>query len=278
MSVYPTPLLKLDNFWGKHGQFVAFVKDESKNPYGTVKDRRNAALMKKANNMRVDKLALITSGNNGFSLAKLAEPYGIKVVCVINKEAPEFIKAPLKQTAHHVIELNLDSKILRPEEIISFARETDDEVIWDATNGFDEYYEPILQEIIHVIKPSYIVVPVGSGGLFVGLAEAVERFELPTRIIGIGVQNTLQSFADKLFTPWSPYTKAVEAYQKMGHIIIRLTEQEIKKTYQTFKNVVNCEPSSSIVFAAPEKIHFLKKDKVVFVNSGTTSGAIYQNH
>ena len=62
------------------------IKDEFSNTCGTIKDRRNSFILREANRMKVDKLVLITSGNNGYSLAKLAknQKLNIKVVAIVN--------------------------------------------------------------------------------------------------------------------------------------------------------------------------------------------------
>lgn len=265
----PTPLSKIQNFWENTGiKAEFFVKDESVNPFGTIKDRRNEGVIKDAARLKVDKLVLITSGSNGYSLCQLAAGLPIKVVCFISKDMNAEIKEVLKKHAYQVIELNLEHKILRPEELIAFARETDDEVIWDVTNGYEDYYAPIMQEILEKLVPDYIVVPLGSGGIFVGLAEEAERLNLKTKVIGIGVQNSIHSLADKLSTPWTPYAKAIEAYQKFGHLIYRLSEEEVKTAVKNYKNIANAEVSSLVVFNAPVKHQFKKSDNVVFINSG----------
>ena len=264
-----TPIIKTEIFDDRK-KLKTFIKDESINIFGTIKDRRNIQIIKEANRLRVDKLVLITSGNNGYSLAKLAQGTPIKVVCIVSKNLPDEVKNLLKAVSHQVTELNLDHKILRPEEIISFAREKEDEVIWDVTNGYEENYIAVVDEILESTVPDFIVVPVGSGGIFLGIVEGVERRELETKVIGIGVQNTTHSFADKLSTPWTPYSRALENYQKLGHFIYRLTEGKAKDTYNKFKNVVDCEPSSSIVFAAIDKHKFKPEDIIVFLNSGKT--------
>jgi len=263
-----TPLIETKNFKGQYGVTETFIKDESKNPFGTIKDRRNWHILQEANRLKVDKLVLITSGNNGYSLAQLAKGSSIKVVCIINKDISQEMKVLLSSVAYQVIEVNLDYKILRPEEIVAFAREKDDEVIWDVTNGYEEYYSLAVDEILKTIKPDYIVVPVGSGGIYLGFVQALENRKSSAKVIGIGVQNTVNSFADKLSTPWTPYARALEHYNKLGHSIYRLTEDEVKKTHQIFKNMLDCEPSSSIVFAALQKNKFRPKDVIVFLNSG----------
>lgn len=269
-NIIPTPLLDISDFEGinKH---IAYIKDESKNSFGTIKDRRNFFVFQEASRLKVDKLVLITSGNNGYSLAQYLKGTGIKVVCIISRDLSIEIKNALRSVAYQVIELNLNHKILRPEELIAFARETEDEVIWEVTNGYEEYYDQVVAEILEKVIPNYIIVPVGSGGLFVGVVQAIEQRGLPIKVIGLGVQNTTHSFADKLSTPWTPYSKAIESYEKFGHKVYRLNEDEVRKTYTKYKNIMVCEPSSSVVFAVNSKHQFLEDDIVVYVNSGKSA-------
>ncbi len=249
------------------GVSAILVKDESKNITGTAKDRRNQFIVGEAERLKVDKLVLITSGNNGLSLATLAQGKDIKVVCIVDRSLDLSIITQLKRVAYQVIEVNLQHKILRPEEIISFAREREDEVIWDVTNGYEESYTSIVSEL-RSLQPTYIIAPVGSGEIFVGLAQGIERFKLKTQLIGIGVQNTLNSYADKLHTPWTPYTRALEALQQRGHQIIRVSEAEIKQTFTRYKHVFRCEPSSAIVFSVFSDVKFQPTDTVVLINTG----------
>jgi cysteine synthase len=265
-----TPLIELTTFGAEFGLKAKkiLLKDESKNPFGTIKDRRNFYIFEEADRLKVDKIVLITSGNNGYSLAQFAKGSSVKVVCIVSKNLSPDIKHSLQQIAYQVIELNLEHKILRPEELIAFAREKEDEVIWEATNGYEEKYQDVVDEIIKEVTPDYIVVPVGSGGIFIGIVQGLERRGATTKVIGVGVQNTIQSFGDKLSTPWTPYAKALEHYQKNGHPIYRLSEDEVKKGYKQFKNITTCEPSSSIVFTAIHKHRFAPSDTIVFLNSG----------
>lgn len=264
-----TPLLQFPQLAKTAGVAAVWVKDESKNKTGTVKDRRNSFILEEALRLRVDKLVLITSGNNGFSLSTLAKETEIKVVCIVDRNLNQETINSLKQVAYQVIEVNLQHKILRPEEIIAFAREREDEVIWDVTNGYEESYSPIVSEI-REMKPTHIVVPVGSGEIFVGIAQGIERYKMPTKIIGIGVQNTLQSFADKLHTPWTPYARALEAYQAKGHPVYRIQESEVKSTYRHYQQLVSCEPSSAVVFSVFDHHSFSKNDQVILLNTGKT--------
>lgn len=262
-----TPLVELKNLEKQFALAFVGIKDESKNQTGTIKDRRNEFILNEAERLKVDKLVLITSGNNGLSLATLAKDFDIKIVCIVDRSLEPVTIASLKKVAYQVIEVNLRHKILRPEEIIAFAREREDEVIWDVTNGYEESYVTIIHEL-RELKPDYIAVPVGSGEIFLGLVQGIDRLKLSTRLIGIGVQNTLSSFADKLHTPWTPYARALDALQQRGHHILRIGEEDIKSTYTTYRNIVTCEPSSAVVFAALSRFPFEQNNIVVLINTG----------
>lgn len=263
-----TPLMPLDDLAHRFGVKKIYIKDESANPFGTIKDRRSYEIVNRSR-IHVDKLALITSGNNGYSLGKFSENHGINVVCVVDRNMQADTKARLQETCYQIIESNLKHKILRPEEVVAFARERDDEVIWDVTNGFEEAYEPIIREI-QKMRPTHLVVPVGSGGIFTGLGSAIEKMRLKMKLIGIGVQDRYESFADKLNTPWTPYAKAMTALEARGHRIHRLSEQAVQETYQAFRDICPCEPSSAVVFGVFRQHQFSPKDTVVLLNTGSS--------
>jgi len=240
------------------------VKDESKNPFGTYKDRRSEFIIERAKNEFIDKLVLITSGNAGYSLARFAEGTSIKVVSVVD-EVSFTIRDRLEKHSHKVIDVDLSKRIIKPEEVIAMARESDEEVIWDVTNGFHQAFHSIIQEIA-AENPDWLIVPVGSGEAFVGLYEELKRHELKTKLVGVGVKGP--SIADKLYTPWTPYKDKIEAILKEGHLYIRLSEEQIKDAYEKVRNVISVEPSSSIVFGVLPELDIDSKDKVIVVNSG----------
>jgi cysteine synthase len=265
-----TPLIKIEKLCKKFGLPNLFIKDESKNPFGTFKDRRSEYIIQKGVEHRIDKFVIITSGNAGYSLGKFAEGTNIKIVNVIDKKLKNSIKNKLKEVSYKVIEIDLSKKIWAPEEIIAMARENEREVIWDATDvihNWEKGYIKIIEEIKDK-KPDFIVVPVGSGETFCGLYEGIKKFELKTKLIGVGVKAKWHSFADKLYTPWTPYERKMKAIQKEGHKIIRLNEKEVKQMWKEFKDIIDCEPSAVVVFAVFSKFKFKKDDKIILINSG----------
>ena len=119
------------------------------------------------------------------------------------------------------------------------------------------------------LKPKFIVTPVGSGGIYVGLLDGVQKYLPSTKLIGLGTKECFSSLADKLCTPWTPYAKALEVSQTHENIIIRLSEDEIKDTFTKFKHYACMEPSSAVVFAALNLVPSIEPDDcVVLINTG----------
>jgi len=265
-----TPLIKIERLCKRLGLVNLFIKDESKNPFGTFKDRRSEYIIKSGINEHINKFVIITSGNAGYSLAKFAEGTNIKIINFVDRKIKKSIKNELKGVSYKVIEIDLSKKIWTPEEMMAIARENDTEVVWDAIDGIYDYqkgYIKIIEEIKNK-KPNFIIVPVGSGEAFCGLYEGIKKFKLKTELIGVGVKAKWHSFADKLYTPWTPYESKMRAIQKEGHKIIRLNETEVKQMWKEFKNVIDCEPSAAVVFSVFSKIKFKKEGKIILINSG----------
>lgn len=209
---------------------------------------------------------LITSGNAGTSLAKFANGSDLKVICIVDKNLPAKIYKKLAEVSYKVIRVDLSSRILKPEEVISLARETDEEVIWDVTNGWHDAYEDIIKEIKDV-RPHFLITPVGSGEAFVGLFNGIKKYKLHTALIGVAPKNS-PSFADKLHTPWTPYASKMKSILWRNHKIIRLSEETIKKAYSLARKHIACEPSSAIVFEVFPDLKIKKEDTVIVINSG----------
>ena len=266
-----TPLIRIKKLYKIFGLKNLYIKDESRNPFGTYKDRRSELIIREALRKKLDKLIIITSGNSGYSLARCAEDTPLKVICVIDKNDKNSIKSKLKRCSYMVLETDLLKKKINPIDLIKEIRENEREKIKDVSNGFHSAYINIIREIKDE-KPDYIIVPVGSGECFYGLYKGIKRYKLKTKLIGIGVKNKKESFADKLPTIWTPYQSNLNNLCKKGHKIIRLNEREIKIAYNKFKKLINCEPSSAVALGVLYKIKFNKEDKIIIINSGRGVG------
>lgn len=252
------------------------IKDESKNPFGTFKDRRNKIVIDEAMEEHIDKLVLITSGNAGYSLARLAETTRIKVVCVIDRALDSVIKEHLNECSYKVIEVDLPGKIFQAEDVMALARETSKEVIWDVTNGYHAAFQAITEEIKGK-NPNWLVTPVGSGEAFVGLYMGLKKYAMKTKLVGVGVHKLRDhqlelcegpSIADKLYTPFTPYKKRIETILEEGHLYIQVSDKQISDVFEKVSPIISCEPSSAAVFAALPKLDIIKDSKVIVINSG----------
>jgi len=277
-AIGDTPLIRRKRLIELFSFPKLLVKDESRNPFGTFKDRRNELIIKKAMEARIDKLALITSGNSGYSLARLAEGTGIKVVCIVDRKIDPHIKEHLKKYAEKVIEVDLSQKIFRTEDIIDLARGTSvHEEVWDVTNDYHEAFHSIVGEI-EGEDPDYLICPLGSGEAYVGLYEGLKKYRLKTKLIGVGVHElrdnelTLSgspSIADKLYTPYTPYRRRIEeVILEEGHFYRHVSDEQIINTYEKIKRIISCEPSSAAAFAALPELDIDKNGKVIVINSG----------
>jgi len=261
-----TPLLKIGKFCDEFDLPNLLVKDESKNPFGTWKDRRSQTIVEKAKQALANKLCIITFGNAGYSLAKFCDKTDIKVVSIIDVSLPMPIKIVLRRACYKVIETDLSEKILTPNDSIALARENDKETVWDVTNGFQDAYESIIEEIKETV-PDYLICPVGSGEGFVGLYNGLRKANLHSKLIGVKPY-TNPSCADKLNTPWTPYEAKIRKILTEGHGLITLNEKDIKSVYSFSKNLIDCEPSSSVTFGVLTKLKIKPSAKVIVINSG----------
>jgi len=273
-----TPLFRCPKIGKQFGFPNLLIKDESKNLFGTFKDRRNLLAIDEAIEEHVDKLVLITSGNAGYSLARLAEGTGIKVICVVDMKTNSNIKKILEKHSYQIIEADLSPpNILKTEDIIKLARETSDEVILDVTNGFHAGFQSIVREIKDE-NPDYLVTPLGSGEAYVGLYQGLKRYGAETILVGAGVHQlqdhtlklrTQPSIADKLYTPYTPYRKKLMSIlEERKHLYFKISEKEIRDVYNKIKSIVSCEPSSATAFAALSKLDVNKESKIIVINSG----------
>ena len=250
-------MFNLPNLW---------IKDEGENTYGTHKDRRSKLILQKAINDRIDKLVLITSGNAGYSLGMLAKEFGIKIICIIDKNLKKSIRRKL-DLCSTTVEVDLSKRILKPADTMALARENNDEAILDVTNGFHNAYGELLCEIAEK-NPEIIILPLGSGETFVGIYNEIEKLKLKTKLIGVSVKNKWESYADKLCTPYTPYKSKIQSILTKGHKIIYLTEEEVKKAYKRSKRYFNVEPSSSVIFGILSKLNVKKDARIILINSG----------
>jgi len=259
-------LLEFDGVW---------VKDESRNPTGTFKDRRSEAIIQHAQRAHAQKLVLISMGNAAYSLAKCAEGTGIDVCTVVDRDLTEGIRERLRQICTRVIEVRLQEQLLTSEQLIAMARTSPEEVILDVTNHYQEAYVEIVRELKRdlPLQPDSIYMPFGAGEAMMGVLHGVQEvgWEKGTTVYGIH-----NSASERLATDFRPcdYLGCFQYGRLPQRLVLgistRLTQEDMQ---ECVPKSVQAEEAAANVFAyvvaARKKLSALSPHKnIVLLNSG----------
>lgn len=295
-----TPLRPVVQLCGRYKCDHVFVKDESRNPHGTFKDRRNEALMQLYAEREEAVYVHITSGNSGYSLGTCAMEFekrtdlGRRVVNIVDHKTSEWIKNMLRSCST-VVEMDLGKGLINDDELVRIAREAtgyvgpEDNIINVERYRLDGGYGQIMHEIKaqldeHGKKPDYIFCPVGGGELAVELAaeaKAIWGDDAP-KIIGATVPQNINiraddfvrkvgyTIADKISCGYSKFKDIVNNFVAMGRIELKTAnESEILREYRYLNEIgVNVEPSAAVAFVGAMQFELRPEDVVVIVNSG----------
>lgn len=255
------------------------IKDESANPFGTHKDRKSLHVVletaKVASHLRNEVLCILTAGNAGLSLARIGALYGVSTVAFVGSDsiAPG-MHEQLKSVCEMTIPLNLEERFWPSDELCRLAGSEYGRRVRDVTNGITKPFESIVDEICELgvaQLPDTIVLPVGGGELFLGVADGIKRCGLRTRLIGVTVGK--DSAADKLYSKWNPYSDQIEAIANGSpHRLYPFEDEAL--LLDTFKwlrsSGLQCEPSSAVSFAVLHDLRkqFRRDEKVLVINTG----------
>ena len=88
-TVGGTPVFKLDSLAEKHGLLNLWLKDESKNPTASFKDRASAIVVTHAQEIKADVIVTASTGNAGAALAGISAAVGQKAVIFAPRSAPQ---------------------------------------------------------------------------------------------------------------------------------------------------------------------------------------------
>ncbi len=291
-----TPLRKSIEYCGKCKGASVYVKDESKNPFGTFKDRRCAAILEKHKAKEELVLVHITSGNSGYSLGMMAKAkeaetgQKIKVVNVVPKGLPKQILKMLDGCSI-VHQMDLGKDIVTQEQLIKIARkETGFEGPDEYVVGVEDYflnngYMRIVGEILMGgVTPTHIFCPVGEGELAVEVASAAKDIwgEDAPKVIGVTVRENVfasnkqflsspgRSVADKLVNGYSKFRELWAGHVAKGKAeLLVVGEREIAEEYAYLNRIgIAVEPSAAVAFCGAAKYDLKPEDTVVVINSG----------
>lgn len=233
-----TPIVGLKNLFGV---LNLFMKDETKNPTFTFKDRLAYEMIRPTieainNNQNFDKITFgsISYGNTAFSMGyyckKLNQMYKKEIVKAVAFVPPEIVHKPFGPNTEgttisskevlnkisetcDIIEIDLKAQIYREKDLEKIAKKNGkvlDKFV-DITEGLDRpAYVNIIIEAIEQLKkaPDYVIVPFGAGILCNEVIDYLEDNKLKTKVIPVSSGNP-ETIAIMLYGPIWVDTKSL---------------------------------------------------------------------
>lgn len=283
-----TPLVS--ESYGKH---ELLLKLEYLNPGGSFKDRGSALAAYYAYKMGFRRAVDDTSGNTGISVALYSGLYGIKPTIVMPSTAPEGKKKLVKRLGGEVIEMG--NRDLCGKKAVEMAGEPGAIYIAHVWNYFYVIGAStiVFEAVEEAGVPDYVIAPVGSGGLLLGLirgfevlmrAGSISRMPKFYAVQGYGVQpvhEALKGFAqlgepstlaDGIMVGNPPrLAEIVNALKKYNGDVVLVGDTEIRRALDAlWEWGFAVEPTSAAAFAAYEKIEgSLPGGKALIVLTGS---------
>lgn len=245
----PTPLVRLNRVVPlKHAQ--VFAKLEWFNPFGAVKDRVAANMIRDAEERHVleagKKLVEATSGNTGLGLAMVGNAKGYPLETTLSAAIPLEKRTILRFFGSHVVELDdtLCPAPGAPEGAIAKARETaqsrPDHVLLDQYSNEanpDAHYRTTGPEIWRQTegKITHFVAGLGTCGTITGTGRFLKEKQRDIRVLGVypedghdipGVRSQRQLQQTELYRP-DEYDQQTEVTNREAFdMCLRLNREE----------------------------------------------------
>ncbi len=112
----PTPMVKLSDRYNPAPDFDLFIKLESFNPFGSIKDRTALYLLRGTHLAEGQVLAEPTAGNTGIALAALSNAQGTPIELAVPEATPEEKKILLRFLGAELLEVEDELCPLFPTE------------------------------------------------------------------------------------------------------------------------------------------------------------------
>ncbi len=246
-------------------------KLEYLNPSGSFKDRGSALSIYYAHRMGFKRVIEDTSGNTGVSVALYSRIYGLKPYIVMPKTAPKAKKRLVKLFGGEVIEAPSRGEAPRIAEEYSgdayYVAHTWSPlyILGSMTISFEVYDEAGV--------PDKMIIPVGSGGLFLGLMKGFEYLHnigvadkipkpiavqgcseqsLYRAVYGEAVEGCESRYADGILVPNPPRLEELKEYiyRYRGDVVV-VDDEMIRRALGILVDKgFLVEPTSATVYAA----------------------------
>lgn len=180
------PLIRAKNLEEYLGISRIYLKLENLNPTGTHKDRISKVHVAEAVRLGFSGITTGTCGNYGFSLAYFAWKYGLKGHIFVPKYYSNTKISLMRKhgAVVHLIEGSYEDAVFESRK---FAEENN---LYDANPGSKPWldykgYAAISSEIVRLIKPYAVFIPIGNGTTLAGIYHGFRRLGLNPHMIGV---------------------------------------------------------------------------------------------
>jgi len=168
-----TPLLKCERLGRQLGLQELFVKDETRNPTASFKDRAMTIGVSKAVEFNAETVVTASTGNAAASLSALSARAGLKCYAFVHENAPLGKLAQLACTGARVIRVrNVEAA---EDPVVMMLKLAVDRYGWYPCPSFGPFNpyqfegaKTIAYEIVEQLdwsSPDWVVIPIGGGGL-----------------------------------------------------------------------------------------------------------------
>ena len=180
-----TPLIKATKLAGKLGLRNLYLKDETRSPTGSFKDRSMTVGVSKAAEFGVDTTATASSGNAAAALAAHSAKAGLKCYAFVLESAPEVKLAQIRLYGTKVTRLKATEKGKDPT--VQMLQMVVDKYGWYPCPSFGPFNpyqvegpKTMTYEIVEQLDwntPDWVMVPTGSGCLLAGIWKGFNDFQ-----------------------------------------------------------------------------------------------------
>ncbi len=297
-----TPLHEAERLADKIGSGVVYLKDETRNPTNSFRDRCATLMVSNARDLKHSSMICASSGNMGASLAAYCAKSGLTCHIIVPKMV-DMGKLAQMLIYDAVIEEHgeiVDESIERAE---SLAKETG---WYQATAELNplvvEAQKTIAYEVVEQLEvPDWFIVSVGSGGtihsIWKGFKEmqALGIVDVLPKLVGVqadGCSPIVNAYLKNELEPVAaskPITHALgilvrnplnggwalKAIRESGGVAVSVTDTEIFNAEQEIARFegIFAEPASSATIAALKKLFdqgaIHKEDRVVCLITGS---------
>jgi len=180
-----TPLIKSKRLAEKLGLRELYIKDETRNPTGSFKDRPIVVGISKVNEFGIKNVVTASSGNAAAALAAYSARLGLNCVAFVPEDAPSEKVSQLRLYGATVVRVKRDGFLGDPTvRMMELAHR---EFGWAPVPSFGKFnpyqmegpktiaYE--ISEQLDYQVPDWVFIPVGGGGLFAGNYRGFKEFE-----------------------------------------------------------------------------------------------------